>query len=719
MTDFYQSPADKLRFEILLKSLREGSLNLAIVGDDEVALANYARQIYDHLNESGEDYVEWWSSADSEKLVQRFNDILSELTVDEALDKSQKRSPKRYMIFPDTHAIQDFELQLLARLINGFPTSNINLVLVVNQQDPYEEKLAVFGKNLLQWILESESPSAAKAPKRSHKIETMDDKPKEAQDAIADFSATFAATLASGKFPGPGELKAGSAGIDNFSPGDKKEFDPLMDSPGQGRVEVEEESQNQMSFSGRVAAILIFAIVSTVTALGLIYKDEVAQEAQALQDFVSGKKPATAKSNTGSKTPAPAPTTPATTTDPAVAGVTPSETANPAVGANAPSAATASTAATAPSTAPSIAPSTAPSSTTTTSPSPLSSAPQAPSSVVAPVQAQAPASSTAASAPAQAPAPASKSATASPTSPAPSAPPSAVGMSSSVKVPVKTNDSLIPNKEVVIAPKGAAAASGAPPSAVPSSTPAANSSPIQTQTTPLTQGVNAANVQPQSAASQASATAGAPKPDAKVAARSEGKSDAKVEPKVDPKADVKPEAKEAKPSARDIPKETVKESPTRETRDPRETKAPLKAPAPKPSVVAKSNEPLPKLDTKADKADKAEESKPKAAAVDSPAAFKPRPEDQRWVQGLPEEGWVMQHAALDSFEEARAFQQSSPFYRDAKVMYTKRRDAPPYYIVVTGPYSSRQDAESETRKHPIMAKSWVRSARSLKNQFEE
>ena len=101
MTDFYQSPADKLRFEILLKSLREGSLNLAIVGDDEVALANYARQIYDHLNESGEDYVEWWSSADSEKLVQRFNDILSELTVDEALDKSQKRSPKRYMIFPD------------------------------------------------------------------------------------------------------------------------------------------------------------------------------------------------------------------------------------------------------------------------------------------------------------------------------------------------------------------------------------------------------------------------------------------------------------------------------------------------------------------------------------------------------------------------------------------------------------------------------------------
>ena len=93
MTDFYQSPADKLRFEILLKSLREGSLNLAIIGEDEVALANYGRQIYDHLIEIGETNVEWWNSADSEKLVQRFNDILSELTVDEALDKTQKRPP--------------------------------------------------------------------------------------------------------------------------------------------------------------------------------------------------------------------------------------------------------------------------------------------------------------------------------------------------------------------------------------------------------------------------------------------------------------------------------------------------------------------------------------------------------------------------------------------------------------------------------------------------
>lgn len=150
MSDFYQSPADKLRFEILLKSLREGRLNLAILGDDEVALTYYGRRIFQHLKKQGEQHVELWTSADSEKLVGRFNEILSELTVDQAVDKGNKAVPKRFMIFPDTQAIQEFELQLLARLVNGFPASNINLILLVNNQAAYEKKLATFGKNLLQ-----------------------------------------------------------------------------------------------------------------------------------------------------------------------------------------------------------------------------------------------------------------------------------------------------------------------------------------------------------------------------------------------------------------------------------------------------------------------------------------------------------------------------------------------------------------------------------------
>jgi len=673
MTDFYQSPADKLRFEILLKSLREGSLNLAIVGDDEVALANYGRQIYDHLIDAGEENVEWWSSADSEKLVQRFNNILSELTVDEALDKSQKRSPKRYMIFPDTHAIQDFELQLLARLINGFPTSNINLVLVVNQLDPYEEKLAVFGKNLLQWILESETPPAARPPKRSSRIETLEDSSAAAPDAIADFSATFAATLASGKFPGPGEGRATSQGNGEPTFKDPNAFDPLMDAPGRGgpnagsESEPGTESSKPGSFSSKLAATLIVAIVLTVSAFALIYKDEVAKEAQNLQDFVSGKRPATAKTT---------PTKAVETASPANSATPPS----PGQPASAPTEGTAS-----------VTPGAATPAGTPASPaSAVATANQTPPSppTPTPTNASAPTNT-----PAQVPTPT----------------PNSVGMSSSVKVPVKTDDSLIPNKEVVIANKPVTAPANNPVS--PGATPSSNPTPA-------------------SVVANAPANVIALKADPKTQVKPEVKVDAKTETKPDTKLDAKIDPKESKPVAnkeptkevvKEVPRETPKEAPketsketTKSARDQREAK-----PVNKPAPVAKTNEPLPKLDTKADRAEKVEESKPKSATSESPSAFKPRAEDQKWVQSLPEDGWVMQHSALDSLEEARAFQQSSPFYRDAKVMYTKRKDSPPYYIVVTGPYPSRQDAEAETRKHPIMSKAWVRSARSLKNQFED
>ena len=651
MTDFYQSPADKHRFEILLKSLREGSLNLAIIGEDEVALANYGRQIYDHLIEIGETNVEWWNSADSEKLVQRFNDILSELTVDEALDKTQKRSAKRYMIFPDTNAIQDFELQLLARLINGFPTSNINLVLVVNQNAPYQDKLSVFGKNLLQWILESENPQDSspvpRGKRNSNRIETIEETPNASADAIADFSATFAATIASGKFPSP----VGNRSNNEVSQDSQNSYDPVLDSspnPNGRRPEGSDElTEAKGSLSTKVAGILIIAIIATVVAVAAIYQDEVLKQAQSLEDFVSGKKPASAKNDKVQK---PIGTAEGSPADQAGADKL--------------------------------------------SVDPKTSAENVAQTGVA-----------GATNPANNPAPNSAP------NPAPPSSPSSVGMSSSTKVPVKADDSLIPNKEVILSPPTTVA-----------------------QNTVNNPAKTTAEIKPNNAVNLDS------KPQTKSDGKVETKIEAKPENKTETKSDTKPQAKpESKPSPREegkqvataqgiqtaqtagtpaVPAKTTNPAPTQtkpkevnEVRDSKESKPQ----STKPTPSARDSETLPKL---APKPEKTEESKPKSSS-ESASGFKPRPEDQRWVQQLPEDAWVMQHAALDTAEEASSFQQSSPFYRDARIMYTKRRDAPPYYIVVTGPYSSRQDADAEVRKHPIMSKSWIRSAKSLKNQFEE
>ena len=113
MTNFYQSPSDKARFEVLLKVLSEEAPNLAIIGDDEVALAHYGRAIHQRLSQLPNAQVDMWGAVDSEQLVSRFNEILSELTLEQAQDKSQKAPVRRCFIITDAHAVQTLELQLL------------------------------------------------------------------------------------------------------------------------------------------------------------------------------------------------------------------------------------------------------------------------------------------------------------------------------------------------------------------------------------------------------------------------------------------------------------------------------------------------------------------------------------------------------------------------------------------------------------------------------
>jgi hypothetical protein len=93
-------------------------------------------------------------------LVQQFNEILSEITLDQALEKDKKHAPRRFLLFRDSILMQDFELQLLARLVNGFPAGNISVILLINRAGNYQSKVDAFGKNLVKWEVETEHGEA-------------------------------------------------------------------------------------------------------------------------------------------------------------------------------------------------------------------------------------------------------------------------------------------------------------------------------------------------------------------------------------------------------------------------------------------------------------------------------------------------------------------------------------------------------------------------------
>jgi cell division septation protein DedD len=94
-------------------------------------------------------------------------------------------------------------------------------------------------------------------------------------------------------------------------------------------------------------------------------------------------------------------------------------------------------------------------------------------------------------------------------------------------------------------------------------------------------------------------------------------------------------------------------------------------------------------------------------------------DDAAWVGQLKDDAWVMQHGAFDSLSEARTFQSSAIGYKAGQVFYTQRKGSKPYYILITGPYADKAQAEALMRQNPPLAKAWLRSAKSLKAQFQE
>jgi len=496
MTNFYQSPSDKARFDVLLKVLSEEAPNLAIIGDDEVALAHYGRTIYQRLSQQPNAQVDLWGAVDSEQLVNRFNAILSELTLEQAQDKSQKDPIRRCFIITDAQAVQTLELQLLSRLIQGFPASHVHAVLLVHSTEPYHKKLEVFGKSLLRWELESEKPS----PTRMQRIETRDaETPVVPPVAVASTASVLCARQVSRPAAAPVLSGAATPALEAAA----SSTDPWSKSPGldvsampELNVPIEPVHSDAASTlpatparAPRLGWGLLLALLVAMAALGVMNRDRVVQEWEHLQQYVSGKRsaPANADLQGASDTPA------------------------------------------------------------------------------------------------------------------------RVGMSSTTQLPVKPDDSLIPDKETIV-------------------TPAAGES---TAATPAT-------------ASTAPAPSTPPVPSA-------------VPPVATPAASATPAT---------------------------------------------------------------------SAAPAAPAPLKPEPnsmlaESRQWVRDLPSNGWVLQHAALDTLDEAKALKASSPSLEDARILMTQRKAKGYYYIVVTGPYANRAAAQEQMKKNPTWTKAWLRGPKSMQLQFDD
>ena len=148
--------ADRTRFEYVMRAIQEHSQSVAISSDSDDVLDHYGRIVINQLRQLPDLHIEVFLPANTEALLERFNQILSGLSLTDARDAESSPAPRRVLIAHDAKAINSRELQLLARLIQDFPGANTSLVLLLDQSGSrqHERSLENFGQRLLRWPLE-------------------------------------------------------------------------------------------------------------------------------------------------------------------------------------------------------------------------------------------------------------------------------------------------------------------------------------------------------------------------------------------------------------------------------------------------------------------------------------------------------------------------------------------------------------------------------------
>ncbi len=149
--------SDRRRFDYVMRAVRENSLSLALSSDNEGVLDHYGRMVLAKLRKTEGLQIEVFLPQNTEQLLERFNQILSGISLDDARRTEDSPAPRRVLIAHDAKAISGRDLQLMARLVKDFPGANLSLVLLVDRagMQLHERTLEGFGQRLLRWPVEA------------------------------------------------------------------------------------------------------------------------------------------------------------------------------------------------------------------------------------------------------------------------------------------------------------------------------------------------------------------------------------------------------------------------------------------------------------------------------------------------------------------------------------------------------------------------------------
>ena len=154
--------ADRMRLEGYVSALVQDNMSLSLVSGFDVILDHYGKLLVARLREAAPHIgLEVCFPASADALITRFNEVLQDYSIEDAMGAKFHNAPPKIWIVHDAGALPDNEIQLLARLVQHFPGANIRVVMLFNASSQKQKLLAAFGRRILSW--EIEPPTAEQA----------------------------------------------------------------------------------------------------------------------------------------------------------------------------------------------------------------------------------------------------------------------------------------------------------------------------------------------------------------------------------------------------------------------------------------------------------------------------------------------------------------------------------------------------------------------------
>jgi len=158
-TEFFFRVADRLQMDSCLTAVSKEGKSLVLVSPSGELLDHFGAAFIRRLKQNlANTPVEVFMPPDSEVMLERFNKLLSSLSLDVATQTRKEQPPESVWVVHDANALGSYEIELLTRLVHQFPGAGISTVLMFTSDANPATAICNQGQQFVSWVFEMPTP---------------------------------------------------------------------------------------------------------------------------------------------------------------------------------------------------------------------------------------------------------------------------------------------------------------------------------------------------------------------------------------------------------------------------------------------------------------------------------------------------------------------------------------------------------------------------------